>query len=53
MRKRASILIGLLWCVALLAVVVVGVLHTARMDLLTGKNFTRQNPGALSRAGGN
>ena len=40
MRKRASILIGLLWCVALLAVVVVGVLHTARMDLLTGKNFT-------------
>jgi DNA uptake protein ComE-like DNA-binding protein len=39
-RNRASILIGLLWCVALLAVVVVGVLHTARMDLLTGKNFT-------------
>ncbi|MGH7953827.1 MAG: helix-hairpin-helix domain-containing protein [Limisphaerales bacterium] len=39
MKKRASILIGLLWCVALLAVVVVGVLHTARMDLLTGKNF--------------
>jgi DNA uptake protein ComE-like DNA-binding protein len=40
MRKRASVLIGLLWCVALLAVVVVGVLHTARMDLLTGKNST-------------
>jgi len=39
MRNRASILIGLLWCVALLAVVVVSVLHTARMDLLTGKNF--------------
>ncbi len=39
MRKRASILVGLLWCLALLALVVVGVLHTARMDLLTGKNF--------------
>jgi DNA uptake protein ComE-like DNA-binding protein len=38
-KNRASVLIGLLWCVALLAVVVVGVLHTARMDLLTGKNF--------------
>ncbi len=40
MRKRASILVGLLWCLALLALVVVGVLHTARMDLLTGKNFS-------------
>jgi DNA uptake protein ComE-like DNA-binding protein len=39
MENRASILIGLLWCVMLLAVIVVGVLHTARMDLLTGKNF--------------
>ncbi len=39
MRNRASILVGLLWCLALLALVVVGVLHTARMDLLTGKNF--------------
>ena len=39
MKKRASILVGLLWCLALLALVVVGVLHTARMDLLTGKNF--------------
>jgi DNA uptake protein ComE-like DNA-binding protein len=39
MRKRASILIGLLWCVVLLSVIVVGVLHTAQMDLLTGKNF--------------
>ena len=40
MRNRASILVGLLWCLALLALVVVGVLHTARMDLLTGKNFS-------------
>jgi len=39
-QKRASILVGLLWCLALLALVVVGVLHTARMDLLTGKNFS-------------
>ena len=39
MRNRASILIGLLWCLTLLALVVVGVLHTARMDLLTGKSF--------------
>lgn len=40
MRNRASILVGLLWCLALLALVVIGVLHTARMDLLTGKNFS-------------
>jgi DNA uptake protein ComE-like DNA-binding protein len=37
--SHASILIGLLWCVALLSLIVVGVLHTAQMDLLTGKNF--------------
>jgi competence ComEA-like helix-hairpin-helix protein len=36
---RASVLIGVLWCVALLAVVVIGVLHTARMDLLVVKNY--------------
>ena len=39
MKNRASILVGLLWCLAILSLVVVGVLHTARMDLLTGKNF--------------
>jgi competence ComEA-like helix-hairpin-helix protein len=38
-RSRASILVGLLWILALLSLVVVGALHTARMDLLTGKNF--------------
>ena len=32
MKRRASILIGLLWCIALLSVVVVGALHTAQMD---------------------
>jgi DNA uptake protein ComE-like DNA-binding protein len=39
MRTRGSILVGLLWCLALLAVVVIGVLHTARMDLLVVKNY--------------
>lgn len=39
MRNQASILVGLLWCVVLLSLVVIGVLHTARMDLLTGKNY--------------
>jgi DNA uptake protein ComE-like DNA-binding protein len=35
---RASVLVGLLWCVALLSLVVISVLHTARMDLMVGKN---------------
>jgi len=39
MRQKASILVGLLWCLALLSVMAVGVLHTARMDLLVGKNY--------------
>ena len=38
-RLRGSVLIGLLWCLALLSVVVIGVLHTARMDLLVVKNY--------------
>jgi competence ComEA-like helix-hairpin-helix protein len=37
--RRGSVLIGLLWCLALLSVVVIGVLHTARMDLLVVKNY--------------
>ena len=37
--RRASLLVGLLWCLMLLSVVVVGVLHTARMDLLVQKNY--------------
>ena len=36
---RASILVGLLWCVALLSLVVVGVLHTSRIDLMAVKNY--------------
>jgi DNA uptake protein ComE-like DNA-binding protein len=39
MRQRASILVGLLWCVVLLSLVVVGLLHTARMDLQVQKNY--------------
>ena len=39
MNQRASILVGLLWCVAVLAVLVVGVLHTARLDLRVVKNY--------------
>ncbi|MBC8094300.1 MAG: general secretion pathway protein GspK [Akkermansiaceae bacterium] len=37
--SHASILVGLLWCLALLSLVVIGVLHTARMDLHVGKNY--------------
>lgn len=35
----ASILVGLLWCLAILSLIVIGVLHTARMDLLVVKNY--------------
>lgn len=38
-HRRASILVGLLWVLALLSVVVIGVLHTARMDLIVVKNY--------------
>ena len=38
-RSRASVLVGLLWCVALLSVVVFGVLHTTWMDLVMVKNY--------------
>ena len=39
MRTRSSILVGLLWCVALLSVVVIGVLHLVRLDLMVVKNY--------------
>src|ERR1039457_4129536 len=39
MRQKGSILVGLLWCLAILSVIVIGVLHTARMDLLLQKNY--------------
>lgn len=37
--RSGSILVGLLWCLVLLSVIVIGVLHTARMDLMVQKNF--------------
>src|SRR5580704_12162892 len=39
MRRRGSILVGVLWCMELLSVLVIGVLHTARMDLMVVKNY--------------
>jgi competence ComEA-like helix-hairpin-helix protein len=39
MRRRGSILVGVLWCMVLLSVLVIGVLHTSRMDLLVVKNY--------------
>lgn len=38
MRRNGSILVGLLWCVAVLSIVVVSVLHCAHLDLRTAKN---------------
>ncbi len=38
-RSRGSILIGVLWCLVLVSLVVIGFLHTARMDLLVQKNY--------------
>jgi competence ComEA-like helix-hairpin-helix protein len=38
MRTKASVLVGLLWCLALLSIVVLGALHTARIDLWVVKN---------------
>jgi DNA uptake protein ComE-like DNA-binding protein len=39
MRERGSILVGVLWCVALLSLIVVGTLHTARRDVILAKHF--------------
>ncbi len=39
MRQRGSILVGLLWCVVILSLVVVSLLHKATMDLKVAKNF--------------
>src|SRR5437899_8371578 len=38
--KNASILVGLLCCVALLSLVVIGGLHTSRLQLMIGKNYS-------------
>lgn len=37
-RKRGSILVGVLWCLALLSVIVVSLLHTARLDLTLARH---------------
>ena len=43
MRKQnGSVLVAVLWCLALLAVVVVGVLHSVRLDLMVVKNHGDQ-----------
>ena len=52
MRSEGSILVGLLWCVVLLALVVIGVLHTSRIDLVVVKNHgDRIQAHYLARAG--
>jgi competence ComEA-like helix-hairpin-helix protein len=38
-RRSGSVLVAVLWCLALLSLVVIGVLHTARMDLIVVKNY--------------
>ena len=38
-QARASVLVAVLWCVALLSVVVVGSLYTTRLNLGAAKNF--------------
>ena len=39
MKQRASVLVAVLWCVALLSVIVVGALHSTRLSLGATKNF--------------
>src|SRR6476620_9723046 len=37
-RQEASVLVAVLWCLVLLSVVVIGALHTVRIDLIIVKN---------------
>lgn len=37
-RKRGAVLVGLLWCLVLLSVLVVGILHSARTDFMVARN---------------
>src|SRR5690242_15590841 len=37
--RSASLLVALIWCLALLSVVVIGLLHTSRIDLMAVKNY--------------
>ena len=41
-KGRGSVLVGLLWCLAILSVLVIGILRTSRMDLLVVKNYGDQ-----------
>lgn len=51
-RDSASILVGLLWCLALLSVLVVGILHSARLELqLTRFHMDRLTARYLALAG--
>lgn len=38
-QTKGSVLIAILWCVALLSLIVVSVLHTSRIDLMAQKNY--------------
>lgn len=42
LQPQGSVLVGLLWCFAILSVVVLGVLRSARLDLLVVKNYGDQ-----------
>ena len=39
MKRRASVLVAVLWCVALLSVIVIGALYSTRLSLGATKNF--------------
>ncbi len=39
-RREGSVLVGLLWCVAILSVIVVGALYSTRMSLISTKNYS-------------
>jgi competence ComEA-like helix-hairpin-helix protein len=42
MNDRGSVLVGLLWCLALLSVLVVGILHASHLELVLVKNHGDQ-----------
>ena len=39
MRRQGSVLVALLWCLAILSVIVVGALHSTSMSLASTKNY--------------
>ena len=40
--EKGSVLVSVLWCLAILSVVIIGGLHTARLDLIITKNQSDQ-----------